>query len=160
MLDFLREFKHNGENLLLRWGREGSPVLRRKQRADTARHSRPVAAHASLPPDVPCAPARPPARSQRVNSVQKLRHSLLRADRLLEKHEDEVGVGGLGGVGMCVLGFRTLRVADSDLSRLRPMSCHSHHTPEHISLRARHAAAHAAPLPHRSPSARWRAWMS
>lgn len=29
--------------------------------------------------------------SQRVNGVQKLRHSLLRADRLLEKHEDEVG---------------------------------------------------------------------
>ena len=29
--------------------------------------------------------------SQRVNSVQRLRHALLRADRLLEKHEDEVG---------------------------------------------------------------------
>ena len=28
--------------------------------------------------------------SRRVNSVQRLRHSLLRADRLLEKHEDEV----------------------------------------------------------------------
>ncbi len=39
------------------------------------------------------APAALPAacRSQRVNSVQRLRHSLLRADRLLEKHEDEVG---------------------------------------------------------------------
>ena len=36
-----------------------------------------------------------PACRQRVNSVQRLRHSLLRADRLLEKHEDEVS--GLGG---------------------------------------------------------------
>ena len=34
----------------------------------------------------------PPHRcSRRVNSVQRLRHSLLRADRLLEKHEEEVG---------------------------------------------------------------------
>lgn len=39
--------------------------------------------------------------SQRVNSVQKLRHTLLKADRVLEKHEDEVGLGpgGSGGRG-------------------------------------------------------------
>lgn len=43
------------------------------------------------------APAALPAacRSQRVNSVQRLRHSLLRADRLLEKHEDEVRWSGV-----------------------------------------------------------------
>lgn len=34
--------------------------------------------------------------SPRINTVQKLRHLLLKADRLLEKHEEEVG-GGRGG---------------------------------------------------------------
>ncbi|PSC73946.1 sucrose synthase [Micractinium conductrix] len=53
MLDFLREFKHGGEKLLL---------------------------------------------SPRVNSVQKLRHSLLRADRLLEKHEDEDPLSVVQGI--------------------------------------------------------------
>ncbi|KAL4859385.1 Sucrose synthase 3 [Chlorella vulgaris] len=53
MLDFLREFKHNGEKLLL---------------------------------------------SQRVNSVQRLRHSLLRADRLLEKHEDDELLSAVEGI--------------------------------------------------------------
>ncbi|EFN59180.1 hypothetical protein CHLNCDRAFT_48488 [Chlorella variabilis] len=53
MLDFLREFKHNGEMLLL---------------------------------------------SKRVNSVQRLRHALLRADRLLEKHEDEEPIGAVAGI--------------------------------------------------------------
>lgn len=53
MLDFLREFRHGGEKLLL---------------------------------------------SQRVNSVQRLRHSLLRADRLLEKHEDEEPITVVQGI--------------------------------------------------------------
>lgn len=45
---------------------------------------------------LPANPATPTALqpcSQRVNSVQRLRHALLRADRLLEKHEDEVRNG-------------------------------------------------------------------
>jgi sucrose synthase len=53
MLDFLREYKHNGEKLLI---------------------------------------------SQRVNSVQRLRHALLRADRLLEKHEDEEPLSACQGI--------------------------------------------------------------
>ncbi|KAL4421973.1 hypothetical protein ABPG77_010996 [Micractinium sp. CCAP 211/92] len=36
--------------------------------------------------------------SQRVNSVQRLRHSLLRADRLLEKHEDEEPITAVQGI--------------------------------------------------------------
>lgn len=50
-------------------------------------------------PQFPLPPCRssPSACSQRVNSVQRLRHSLLRADRLLEKHEDDVS-GPLAGL--------------------------------------------------------------
>lgn len=44
-----------------------------------------------------CLKLAPSPCSQRVNSVQRLRHSLLRADRLLEKHEDDVSLCGEAG---------------------------------------------------------------
>ena len=41
--------------------------------------------------------------SQRVNHVSKLRHSLLRAERLLDKHDDEMAINRV--VGLDELGF-------------------------------------------------------
>lgn len=113
MLDFLREFRHGGRSCCS-GGAEATegpardlPLLLLCGRpwAATAAHDwcpqgllgyavrTGCAAHRVLPA---CLPA---CRSQRVNSVQRLRHSLLRADRLLEKHEDEVGRGAGGQSG-------------------------------------------------------------
>ena len=77
-------------------------------------------------------PLHAPCCSQRVNSVQRLRHSLLRADRLLEKHEEEVGVrqeGGASGQADGRTGLLATRLPATPPHQPVPGACLPAHPP-------------------------------